>query len=352
MIPYTPASSPVRLLAAPTRLQGRRCNSTSAILCGLRVLAKGIVGLGLPLMSSCLMAFTRTGQRGRGVRAAAVWLLVFAPRARRRRRAVATTRCSSGTVCRSGASCSATTLARWSSGQTRFAARFEYFLSELGLRPDCGIDVAPAEVGWSVMRGGARGTAATAARRGRDPPRGVRSTWESSGSARIWFVAFLTLVSAVDDEVPPLRGPAIRARHRDIGCILDDLMRRGPARGRRRRRSSASRLISSCRSRRREELVRRALLVVVLGTTTCTDRTAGPCGPREARLRGTIMLFGRFGRASRYALVSARCGVRARGWRGRRLASRTPARRIHARPSRRTVCRRVDSPFLQEPRVG
>ncbi|HEY5452302.1 MAG TPA: hypothetical protein VIQ54_26280, partial [Polyangia bacterium] len=99
---------------------------------------------------------------------------------------------------------------------------FEYFVRELGYGLLPWIAVAPAALGWAVLRGGRSATAAAAPD---DQAEARRKGIILLGA--IWFVAGYAMVSLSMTKFHHYVLPAIPGMAIVIGCFLDDLIARG-----------------------------------------------------------------------------------------------------------------------------
>ncbi|MDB4982558.1 MAG: hypothetical protein JWM82_3310, partial [Myxococcales bacterium] len=179
---------------------------------------------------------------------------------------------------------------------------FEYFLRELGYGLLPWIAVAPAALGWSVMRG--RATPQP------DIPPGVGSSSDVRRQGiiwlgAIWFVSSYAVVSLSMTKFHHYVLPAIPGLAIVIGCYLDDLLRRGTTRA-----AAATALVGIP-----------LLLIIVVDLVAeksssqhflwlfSYDYVHSPHGrpwPEKLDFSGTIMLFGAAFGVLTIALVSAR----------------------------------------------
>jgi 4-amino-4-deoxy-L-arabinose transferase-like glycosyltransferase len=218
MIPYYLGFVAFLLLAARTRYKAPLYLYISAILCALAVLAKGLAGLGLPLIVFlAYLAFTwnwRRLKRAQLLYGVLVSLLALA---------VVAVPWHHAMLIRHG-------LPFWNElfgdnhwrrmviGRHGDRGSFEYFLRELGYGLLPWVAVAPAALGWAVMRG--RPDAA-----GAPSPEEVRRQgiiWLGA----IWFVSAYAIVSVSMTKFHHYVLPAIPGLAIVIGCFLDDLIRR------------------------------------------------------------------------------------------------------------------------------
>jgi 4-amino-4-deoxy-L-arabinose transferase-like glycosyltransferase len=219
MIPYYVAFAAFVVLAARTRYKAPLYLYIAAILCGLAVLAKGLAGLGLPLIVFlAYLAFTWNWRRLRraqllyGVLVSLVALVVVA------------VPWHHAMLVRHG-------LPFWNElfgdnhwrrmviGRHGDRGSFEYFLRELGYGMLPWVALAPAALGWAVMRGRRElGSSPT-------PPEEVRRQgiiWLGA----IWFVSSYAVVSMSMTKFHHYVLPAIPGLAIVVGCFLDDLVRR------------------------------------------------------------------------------------------------------------------------------
>ncbi len=245
MIPYYLGFIAFVVLAARTRYKAPLYLYISAILCGLAVLAKGLAGLGLPLIVFlAYLAFTWNWRRLRraqllyGVVVSLVALIVVgAP-------------WHHAMLIRHG-------LPFWNElfgdnhwrrmvlGRHGDRGTFEYFLRELGYAMLPWVAVAPAALAWAVMRvGGGRSSglppmAAGGSDDGASVAAGVAAREEAAADVRrqgiiwlgaIWFVSAYALVSLSMTKFHHYVLPAIPGLAIVIGCFLDDIIERGTSR--------------------------------------------------------------------------------------------------------------------------
>ena len=220
MIPYYVGFLAFVWLAARTRYKAPLYLYLAAILCALAVLAKGLAGLGLPLIVFiAYLAFTwnwRRLKRAQLLYGVLVSLLALA---------VVAVPWHHAMLIRHG-------LPFWNElfgdnhwrrmviGRHGDRGTFEYFLRELGYGLLPWVPVAPAALGWAVMRGRA-GTIASP-----DEVRRQGIIWLGA----IWFVSAYAVVSMSMTKFHHYVLPAIPGLAIVIGCFLDDLVRRRAAR--------------------------------------------------------------------------------------------------------------------------
>jgi 4-amino-4-deoxy-L-arabinose transferase-like glycosyltransferase len=222
MIPYYLGFAAFVFLAARTRYKAPLYLYIAAILCGLAILAKGLAGLGLPLIVFlAYLGFTWNWRRLR--RAQLVYGVVVSLVAC----AVVAVPWHHAMLIRHG-------LPFWNElfgdnhwrrmvlGRHGDRGTFEYFLRELGYAVLPWVALAPAALGWSVMR--ARGAQASSA-----SPEDVRKQgiiWLGA----IWFVSAYALVSMSMTKFHHYVLPAVPGLAIVIGCFLDDILARGARR--------------------------------------------------------------------------------------------------------------------------
>jgi len=222
MIPYYLGFALFVFLAARTRYKAPFYLYLAAIMCALSVLAKGLAGLGLPLI--VFLTYLGITWNWRRLKRAqllygvlvslVVCLLVAAP-------------WHHAMLIRHGG-------AFWNElfgdnhwrrmviGRHGDRGTFEYFVRELGYGLLPWIAVAPAALGWAVLRGGRSATAAAAPD---DQAEARRKGIILLGA--IWFVAGYAMVSLSMTKFHHYVLPAIPGMAIVIGCFLDDLIARG-----------------------------------------------------------------------------------------------------------------------------
>ena len=218
MIPYYLGFALFVLLAARTRYKAPLYLYMAAILCGLSVLAKGLAGLGLPvIVFVAYLAFTWNWRRLKRAQLRYGIIVVAG-------RVCASWRCPwhHAMLIRHGG-------AFWNElfgdnhwrrmviGRHGDRGTFEYFVRELGYGVLPWIALVPAALGWAVH-------AARGARRARAPTTAETRKQGIIWLGAIWFVGGVRRGLAVDDQVPSLRvardsGPGDRRRllHRRSG---------------------------------------------------------------------------------------------------------------------------------------
>jgi 4-amino-4-deoxy-L-arabinose transferase-like glycosyltransferase len=223
MIPYYVGFFSFLVLAARTRYKAPLYLYLAAILCGLAVLAKGLAGLGLPvIVFLAYLAFTWNWRRLR--RAQLLYGVIVSLLAL----AVVAVPWHHAMLIRHG-------LPFWNElfgdnhwrrmviGRHGDRGSFEYFLRELGYGLLPWIAVAPAALGWAVMRG-RRATDEA----GRDPDEVRRQGIVWLGA--IWFVSAYAVVSLSMTKFHHYVLPAVPGLAIVIGCFLDDVVRRRASR--------------------------------------------------------------------------------------------------------------------------
>jgi 4-amino-4-deoxy-L-arabinose transferase-like glycosyltransferase len=187
------------------------------MLCGLAVLAKGLAGLGLPLLVFlAYLAFTwnwRRLARAQLLYGVLVSLLALA---------VVAVPWHHAMLIRHGAPFWNELFGdnhwrRMVIGRHGDRGTFEYFLRELGYGMLPWVALAPAALGWAVMRRGAQGA-------GSDPVEVRRQGIIWLGA--IWFVCGYGIVSISMTKFHHYVLPAIPGLAIVIGCFLDDLVTR------------------------------------------------------------------------------------------------------------------------------
>ena len=225
MIPYILGFVGFLFLAARTRFKGPLYLYISAILCGLSVLAKGLAGLGLPLIVFlAYLFFTWNWKRLRRAQlfyGVCVSLLACVVVAAPWHHAM---------IIRHG-------WAFWNElfgdnhwrrmvlGRHGDRGTFEYFIRELGFALWPWIALVPAAFGWAVM----------ARRRTSQPPQApTASPDEERGTyaqemfwlGAIWFVSAYALVSLSMTKFHHYVLPALPGLAICLGCFLDDVLTR------------------------------------------------------------------------------------------------------------------------------
>jgi 4-amino-4-deoxy-L-arabinose transferase-like glycosyltransferase len=215
MIPYYVGFLAFVLLAARTRQKAPLYLYIAAILCGLAVLAKGLAGLGLPLLVFlAYLAFTwnwRRLRRAQLLYGVAVSLLALA---------VVAVPWHHAMLIRHGAPFWNELFGdnhwrRMVIGRHGDRGTFEYFLRELGYGMLPWVAVAPAALAWAVMRKPAAAATPTEVRK-----QGI--IWLGA----IWFVTAYGVVSMSMTKFHHYVLPAIPGLGIVIGCYLDDLASR------------------------------------------------------------------------------------------------------------------------------
>jgi len=220
MIPYILGFALYVLLAARVRTRAPLYLSLAAILCGLSVLAKGLAGLGLPLI--VLLAYLAfTGSWGRLRRPQMAFGLLIAVIAF----AVVAVPWHHAMLIRHGEPFWNELFGdnhwrRMVIGRHGDRGSFEYFLRELGYGMWPWIALAPAALGWAVLkqRAPAAGVAPGVPADALD--RRQQLIWLGA----IWFVASYALVSLSMTKFHHYVLPAIPGLAVVVGCFLDDLV--------------------------------------------------------------------------------------------------------------------------------
>jgi 4-amino-4-deoxy-L-arabinose transferase-like glycosyltransferase len=220
MIPYYVGFALFVFLAARTRYKAPFYLYLSAILCGLSVLAKGLAGLGLPvIVFVAYLAFTWNWRRlnRAQLRYAIVVSLIAC--------AIVAVPWHHAMIIRHGG-------AFWNElfgdnhwrrmviGRHGDRGTFEYFVRELGYGLLPWVALAPAALGWAVTRRAAATDGAGAV----DPADARKQGIIWLGA--IWFVASYAVVSLSMTKFHHYVLPAIPGLAIVIGCFIDDLANR------------------------------------------------------------------------------------------------------------------------------
>jgi 4-amino-4-deoxy-L-arabinose transferase-like glycosyltransferase len=213
MIPYYVGFALFIWLAARTRYKAPLYLYIAAILCGLSVLAKGLAGLGLPLIVFlAYLGFTWNWRRLRRAQ------LVYGVIASLVACAVVAVPWHHAMIIRHG-------WAFWNElfgdnhwrrmvlGRHGDRGTFEYFVRELGYAVWPWVALAPGALSWAVMR--ERPAAPTVAQ---ERAQGI--FWLGA----IWFVSAYALVSMSMTKFHHYVLPALPGLAICIGCFLDDLL--------------------------------------------------------------------------------------------------------------------------------
>jgi 4-amino-4-deoxy-L-arabinose transferase-like glycosyltransferase len=229
MLPYTVGFFLVVALAARTRFKAPLYLYVAAMLCGVSVLAKGLAGLGLPLIVFlAYLLFTWNWKRlGRAQLPYGVVVSLLAC-------VVVAAPWHNAMIIRHG-------WAFWNElfgdnhwrrmvlGRHGDRGTFEYFIRELGYALWPWVALAPAALAWAVMGGRAR----RAAPRLVEPAPSAdlsrpRAPWaqEIFWLGAIWFVGAYALVSLSMTKFHHYVLPAIPGLAICIGCFLDELITR------------------------------------------------------------------------------------------------------------------------------
>jgi len=221
MIPYYLGFALFVFLAARTRYKAPFYLYLAAIMCGLSVLAKGLAGLGLPvIVFLAYLAFTWNWRRLKRaqLRYGIIVSLIAC--------ALVAVPWHHAMLIRHGG-------AFWNElfgdnhwrrmviGRHGDRGSFEYFVRELGYGLLPWIALVPAALGWAVMRGKRAAGAAMPA----DDAETRKQDIIRLGA--IWFVAGYALVSVSMTKFHHYVLPAIPGMAIVIGCFLDDLIARG-----------------------------------------------------------------------------------------------------------------------------
>lgn len=218
MIPYFAGFAVVLALAARLRRRAPLYLILAAILCGLAVLAKGLAGLGLPVIVFALFllfgggwARARQGRLGFGLLIA---VLAFA---------VVAVPWHHAMLIRHGEPFWSELFGdnhwrRMVIGRHGDRGSFEYFLRELGYGVWPWVALAPAALGWAVLRAPAGAGEAETAKQG------------ALRLGAIWFVSAYALVSVSMTKFHHYVLPAIPGLAVVIGAFADDLLARRAAR--------------------------------------------------------------------------------------------------------------------------
>ena len=218
MIPYFVGFAVVLVLAARLRRRAPLYLILAAILCGLAVLAKGLAGLGLPVIVFALFllfggGWPRARQRRLGfglILAVLAFTVVAVP-------------WHHAMLIRHGEPFWSELFGdnhwrRMVIGRHGDRGSFEYFLRELGYGLWPWVALAPAALGWAVLRAPAAPGEAEAAKQG------------ALRLGAIWFVAAYALVSVSMTKFHHYVLPAIPGLAVVIGAFADDLLARRAAR--------------------------------------------------------------------------------------------------------------------------
>jgi len=225
MIPYYVGLALFVFLAARTRYRAPFYLYLAAIMCALSVLAKGLAGLGLPLIVFiAYLAFTwnwRRLRRAQLLYGIVVSLVVCALVAVPWHHAM---------LIRHGG-------AFWNElfgdnhwrrmviGRHGDRGTFEYFVRELGYGLLPWIALAPAALGWAVLRGRRSAPVAGGEVAAPDPAEARRQGIVLLGA--IWFVGAYAMVSLSMTKFHHYVLPAIPGIAIVVGCFVDDLLARG-----------------------------------------------------------------------------------------------------------------------------
>ncbi|HXU64717.1 MAG TPA: glycosyltransferase family 39 protein [Polyangia bacterium] len=218
MIPYFLGFAAVLVLAARLRRRAPLYLIGAAILCGLAVLAKGLAGLGLPvIVFGLFLLFAGGWARARQQRLGfglLVAVIAFA---------VVAVPWHHAMLIRHGAPFWSELFGdnhwrRMVIGRHGDRGSFEYFLRELGYGLWPWVALAPAALAWAVLRAPAASSEAEAGKQG------------ALRLGAIWFVASYAVVSVSMTKFHHYVLPAIPGLALVIGAFADDLLARRAAR--------------------------------------------------------------------------------------------------------------------------
>ncbi len=218
MIPYFVGFALVVLLAARVRTRPPLYLALAAILCGLAVLAKGLAGLGLPvIVLLAYLGFTWSWRRLRRPQLALgllIALLAFV---------VVSFPWHHAMLIRHGwpfwnELYGDNHWRRMMIGRHGDRGSFEYFLRELGYGMWPWIALAPAALGWAVLRRPPAGVGPAAP----VEERKQQLVWLGA----IWFVSCYAVVSLSMTKFHHYVLPAIPGLAVVVGCFVDDLLER------------------------------------------------------------------------------------------------------------------------------
>jgi 4-amino-4-deoxy-L-arabinose transferase-like glycosyltransferase len=219
MIPYCLGFALFVFLAARARTRAPLYLALAAILCALAVLAKGLAGLGLPLIILlCYLGFTWSWWRLR--RPQMLFGLLIAVIAF----AVVAVPWHHAMLIRHGSPFWNELFGdnhwrRMVIGRHGDRGSFEYFLREVGYGMWPWIVLAPAALGWAVLR---RAPAGPSAPRDDAEDRKQQVIWLGA----IWFVSSYAIVSLSMTKFHHYVLPAIPGLAIVVGAFLDDIARR------------------------------------------------------------------------------------------------------------------------------
>ncbi|MBC8132657.1 MAG: glycosyltransferase family 39 protein, partial [Deltaproteobacteria bacterium] len=215
MIPYYLGFAGFVVLAAQTRYKAPLYLYIAAVLCGLSVLAKGLAGLGLPLIVFiAYLGFTWNWRRLR--RAQLIYGVIVSLVAC----AVVAVPWHHAMIIRHGWAFWAELFGdnhwrRMVLGRHGDRGTFEYFIHELGYALWPWVALAPGALVWAVTR--------------RRPITSTPAETRAQGIfwlGAIWFVGAYALVSMSMTKFHHYVLPAVPGLAICIGCFLDDLLRR------------------------------------------------------------------------------------------------------------------------------
>ena len=359
MIPYYLGFAAFVLLAARTRGKAPLYLYLAAILCALAVLAKGLAGLGLPLIVFlAYLAFTRSwwrlgrAQMGYGL---VVSVIAFA---------VVAVPWHHAMLIRHG-------LPFWNElfgdnhwrrmviGRHGDRGSFEYFLRELGYGMWPWIVLAPAALGWAVLRRPATTTTTTGAEATAAAAEATATLAEATATpaedrkqqliwlGAIWFVSSYAVVSLSMTKFHHYVLPAIPGLAIVVGCFIDDLLAApGPAY---RCRGAAAGAAAAAADHSRSDRGQRGLGAVPLAVLVRlrAEPVGAPLAAVARFLGGADRLRRRLRRGDGAAGLAARAAHRPRGAAagGDRLHLLS-ARRLHAQGGAVLVAEGADRHLL------
>jgi 4-amino-4-deoxy-L-arabinose transferase-like glycosyltransferase len=228
MLPYIAGFIAFFALIVRVRYKAPLYLNIAATLCGLATLAKGIAGLGLPvLVFLCYLAFTWNWRRLNRAQVGFGILLAFITCA------VVAIPWHHAMLVRHGRPFwdelyGDNHWRRLVVGRHGDRGSFEYFIRELGYSVLPWIAIAPAAIGAAVMRRIKRG-AGPASNGGGDPGPAAAAEARRQGIfwfGAIWFVAGYALVSLSVTKFHHYILPALPGLAIAVGCFLDDALSR------------------------------------------------------------------------------------------------------------------------------
>jgi 4-amino-4-deoxy-L-arabinose transferase-like glycosyltransferase len=226
MIPYFLGFALFLLLAARVRTKAPLYLTLAGILCALAVLAKGLAGLGLPLIVLlAYLGFTWGWARLRRPQMAFGFLIAVIAFA------VVAVPWHHAMLIRHGEPFWNELFGdnhwrRMVIGRHGDRGSFEYFLRELGYGMWPWIVLAPAALGWAVLRRPATAPATAGGPAGPEEARADDRKQQLVWFGAIWFVACYAVVSLSMTKFHHYVLPAIPGLAVVVGCFLDDLLAR------------------------------------------------------------------------------------------------------------------------------